>query len=58
MTLILKNARHIYIYFVHIISGKDVKRTYLVVQWVKNLPANARDMGSIPGLGRSHKPLD
>ena len=27
-----------------------------VVQWVKNLPANAvdaRDMGSLPGLGRS-----
>ena len=21
---------------------------------VKNLPANARDMGAIPGLGRSH----
>ena len=25
----------------------------LVVQWVKNLPANAGDSGSIPGLGRS-----
>ena len=23
---------------------------------VKHLPANARDMGSIPGVGRSHKP--
>ena len=23
---------------------------------VKNLPANARDTGSIPGLGRSHMP--
>ena len=23
---------------------------------VKNLPANARDMGSSPGLGRSHMP--
>ena len=23
---------------------------------VKNLPANAGDMGSIPGLGRSHMP--
>ena len=24
---------------------------------VKNLPANAGDTGSIPGVGRSHKPL-
>ena len=23
---------------------------------VKNLPANAGDMGSVPGLGRSHMP--
>ena len=23
---------------------------------VKNLPANAGDMGSIPGMGRSHMP--
>ena len=23
---------------------------------VKNLPVNAEDMGSIPGLGRSHMP--
>ena len=23
---------------------------------VKNLPSNAADMGSIPGLGRSHMP--
>ena len=31
-------------------------RYFQVVQWVKNLPANAvdaRDMGSFPGLGRS-----
>ena len=25
----------------------------LMAQWVKNLPANAGDMGLIPGLGRS-----
>ena len=25
---------------------------------VKNPPANARDTGSIPGLGRSHMPWD
>ena len=25
---------------------------------VKNLPVNTRDMGSIPGLGRSHMPRD
>ena len=24
----------------------------MVAQWVKNPPANAGDMGSIPGLGR------
>ena len=28
----------------------------LVVQWFKNLPANAGDTGSSPGLGRSHMP--
>ena len=27
--------------------------TSLVVQMVKNLPVNARDLGSIPGSGRS-----
>ena len=27
--------------------------TYQVAQWVKSLPANAEDAGSIPGLGRS-----
>ena len=26
-----------------------------VAQTVKNLPANAGDLGSIPGLGRSHR---
>ena len=31
---------------------KDLLRTSLVVQWVKNLPANAGDVGSIPGLRR------
>ena len=25
----------------------------LMTQWIKNLPANAGDTGSIPGLGRS-----
>ena len=29
-------------------------RASLVVQWLGNLPANAGDMGSSPGLGRSH----
>ena len=28
-------------------------RASLVAHWVKNLPANAGDEGSIPGLGRS-----
>ena len=28
----------------------------LLVWWLKNLPCNAGDMGSIPGLGRSHMP--
>ena len=30
--------------------------TSLVAQWIKNLPANAGDTGSIPGLRRSHMP--
>ena len=25
---------------------------------VKNLPASAKEMGSIPGLGRSHMPMN
>ena len=29
------------------------RRASLVVQWAKSLPANAGDMGSIPGPGRS-----
>ena len=29
-------------------------QTSLVVQWIKNLPANAGGTGSIPGPGRSH----
>ena len=33
--------------------GKCFLRTFQVVLLVKNLPANARDAGSIPGLGRS-----
>ena len=35
---------------------RDIKRSICVVLVVRNLPANARDvrnMGSIPGLGRS-----
>ena len=31
-------------------------RASLVAQWLKNLPANAGDTGSSPGLGRSHMP--
>ena len=34
-------------------SGMLILRASLVVQSVKNPPANAGDMGSIPGLGRS-----
>ena len=28
----------------------------MVAQWIKNLPANAGDKGSIPGLQRFHMP--
>ena len=35
---------------------KCMVRTSLVAQWLKNPPANTGDMGSIPGLGRSHMP--
>ena len=37
-------------------STKSNGRTSLVVQWLRNLPANARDTGSIPGPGRFHMP--
>ena len=40
--------------------GNDISdcilRASLVAQWIKNPPANARDMGSIPDLERSHMP--
>ena len=35
---------------------KDFSGVFLGGLAVKNLPANARDMGSIPGRGRSHMP--
>ena len=37
-------------------GAKSYSRTLLVVQWImeKNLPADAGDTGSIPGLGRFH----
>ena len=33
---------------------KSLGRASMVAQWLKNPPANAGDLGSIPGLGRSH----
>ena len=41
---------------VYFCSMKQKARASLVAQWFKNLPANAGDMGSSPGLGRSHMP--
>ena len=35
-------------------TQSEVVGTSLVVQWVKNLPANAGNMGWIPGPGRFH----
>ena len=35
---------------------KTIMRDFLGGAVVKNPPANAGDMGSIPGLGRSHMP--
>ena len=35
-------------------DNKELAWTSLEVQWIKNLPANAGDMGSVPGPGRSH----
>ena len=31
-------------------------QTSLVAQWLRNLPDNAGDAGSSPGVGRSHMP--
>ena len=33
-------------------DNKELAWTSLEVQWIKNLPANAGDMGSVPGPGR------
>ena len=35
---------------------KEVIKGFLNGPVLKNLPANAEDMGSISGLGRSHRP--
>ena len=35
---------------------EDIARGFPGGPVVKNLPANAGDMGLIPGLGRSHMP--
>ena len=37
-------------------SLKSRVGTSLVVQWIKNPPANAGDTGSVPGPGRFHMP--
>ena len=37
-------------------TAKELKRDFPGGAVVKNLPANAGDTGSIPGLGRSHMP--
>ena len=38
------------------IVKNNLNKTSLVVQMVKNPPANAGDTGSIPGPGRFHTP--
>ena len=35
-------------------NKKHMEGPFLVVQWLKNLPANARDMSSIPVPERFH----
>ena len=37
-------------------STKGTSGASLVAQWLKNPPAKAKDMGSIPDPGRSHLP--
>ena len=37
-------------------TKKHPHRIFLVVHWLRNPPANAKDMGSVPGLGRFHMP--
>ena len=37
-------------------TKKHLHRIFLVVHWLRNPPANAKDMGSGPGLGRFHMP--
>ena len=48
--LIIYNYNLIYFLYVNLISGFPGGAVD------KNPPANAEDMGSIPGLGRSHMP--
>ena len=46
---------------IHLVMRKKNEQNFLNLGFpgglvVKNLPANAGDMGSIPGLGKSHMP--
>ena len=42
--------------FFEITHNKTVKQAFPGGAVVENLPANAGDMGSSPGLGKSHMP--
>jgi len=46
----------VYLFFTFLRSAVD-EQCCLDGPLVKNLPANAEDTGSVPGLGRSHMPL-
>ena len=50
-----RNSEHaIYVHFKCVHLKNTLFGDFLGNSVVKNLPANAEDMGSIPGLGRSH----
>ena len=50
-----KNRYHILMH-IYGIYKNDIDRDFPGGSVVKNLPANAGDMGSIPGPGRPHTP--
>ena len=53
-TFTSKKIKNIYLlFYIKIKYSSDSKWAFQVIQWLKKLPANAGDEGSIPGLRRS-----
>jgi len=51
----MNNETWLYVYFLFVASGSETTGSvYTLSESIKNLPANAGDMGSIPGEGNGN----